>query len=214
MGVIASRFIPACAGNTINCRRCTADLPVYPRWRGEHFVDHALEHRLRGLSPLARGTLADKEQRLLLLRFIPAGAGNTITLSVRRILVTVYPRWRGEHIGSSIDIHTGIGLSPLARGTPQYRHLRLGFSRFIPAGAGNTPVRRPDRSSAPVYPRWRGEHDPGLRSINGCSGLSPLARGTHAGRGVLAEYARFIPAGSGNTVLVQMPSRMKSVYPR
>jgi len=199
VGVIASRFIPACAGNTINCRRCTADLPVYPRWRGEHFVDHALEHRLRGLSPLARGTLADKEQRLLLLRFIPAGAGNTITLSVRRILVTVYPRWRGEHIGSSIDIHTGIGLSPLARGTPQYRHLRLGFSRFIPAGAGNTPVRRPDRSSAPVYPRWRGEHG-GYESGDGVRpGLSPLARGTRPGLTLNQWLQRFIPAGAGNT---------------
>ncbi|CCT45077.1 hypothetical protein SA12_0749 [Salmonella enterica subsp. enterica serovar Agona str. 12.A.06] len=29
----------------------------------------------------------------------------------------VYPRWRGEHVGSPVDLAVKIGLSPLARGT-------------------------------------------------------------------------------------------------
>ncbi len=54
-----SRFIPAGAGNTsagmspISCRA------VYPRWRGEHMLPHAVICRWRGLSPLARGTLLE-----------------------------------------------------------------------------------------------------------------------------------------------------------
>ena len=30
-------------------------------------------------------------------RFIPAGAGNTISGDANRELLAVYPRWRGEH---------------------------------------------------------------------------------------------------------------------
>nr|EII24881.1 hypothetical protein EC90111_0627 [Escherichia coli 9.0111] len=52
------RFIPAGAGNTLlataRLRRCS----VYPRWRGEHIPAPEFSPSVRGLSPLARGTLA------------------------------------------------------------------------------------------------------------------------------------------------------------
>ncbi len=50
-------------------------------------------------------------------RFIPAGAGNTLPGGAGMGPLSVYPRWRGEHINS--DSLNGIdnGLSPLARGT-------------------------------------------------------------------------------------------------
>ncbi|HAI1305250.1 TPA: hypothetical protein HIT53_002214 [Escherichia fergusonii] len=44
------------AGNTISVVTVVSALPVYPRWRGEHFklfFDIGLSD---GLSPLARGT--------------------------------------------------------------------------------------------------------------------------------------------------------------
>ncbi len=53
--------------------------------------------------------------------------------------MTVYPRWRGEHdifIAVIIDLN---GLSPLARGTPGTIQSKEIITRFIPAGAGNTP---------------------------------------------------------------------------
>ncbi len=158
---------------------------VYPRWRGEHH---------RSMDEFSQGFTQHYA------RFIPAGAGNTRTHAQRPTLRPVYPRWRGEHGGKKDAVELLGGLSPLARGTrcgsgcrrcdiglsPLARGTHLGVSRraggprFIPAGAGNTPLailgekrllyrfipagagntaagagsqRRPA-----VYPRWRGEH--------------------------------------------------------
>ncbi|CCS19610.1 hypothetical protein SA43_0739 [Salmonella enterica subsp. enterica serovar Agona str. 43.E.09] len=66
-----------------------------------------------GLSPLARGTQFFCGQRGQRLRFIPAGAGNTIFLRPARPAPPVYPRWRGEHVVSPVDLAVKIGLSPL-----------------------------------------------------------------------------------------------------
>ncbi|AEZ46633.1 hypothetical protein STBHUCCB_29860 [Salmonella enterica subsp. enterica serovar Typhi str. P-stx-12] len=50
---------------------------VYPRWRGEHGQQPVSDIRQIGLSPLARGTHANRQSPPRELRFIPAGAGNT-----------------------------------------------------------------------------------------------------------------------------------------
>ncbi|CBY97106.1 hypothetical protein predicted by Glimmer/Critica [Salmonella enterica subsp. enterica serovar Weltevreden str. 2007-60-3289-1] len=57
---------------------------------------------------------------LRLSRFIPAGAGNTIAGSCPDHLISVYPRWRGEHAPSLFSRSNNSGLSPLARGTPYH----------------------------------------------------------------------------------------------
>ncbi|CCS67346.1 hypothetical protein SA32_2236 [Salmonella enterica subsp. enterica serovar Agona str. 32.A.00] len=68
------------------------------------------------------------------IRFIPAGAGNT---SYSRKCLgddPVYPRWRGEHVVSPVDLTVKIGLSPLARGTLRLDDSLQPLLRFIPAG--------------------------------------------------------------------------------
>ncbi|EOU3685378.1 hypothetical protein ACTLIY_003964, partial [Cronobacter turicensis] len=50
-------------------------------------------------------------------RFIPAGAGNTLSVSPLRPLFTVYPRWRGKRFDQFRVCIEIAGLSPLARGT-------------------------------------------------------------------------------------------------
>ena len=94
---IAIRFIPAGAGNTgaRNTKPCICS--VYPRWRGEHSMSQNFKAGIRGLSPLARGTPVLLFCAVVTDRFIPAGAGNTPTLSIIMVSDTVYPRWRGEH---------------------------------------------------------------------------------------------------------------------
>ncbi|CDM39384.1 hypothetical protein PPSAL_0769 [Ectopseudomonas oleovorans] len=92
------RFIPAGAGNTFYVSSKEAPEPVHPRWRGEH---HHVENRhvsYSGSSPLARGTLKQLLLDRFVVRFIPAGAGNTVCVRVTCTNVTVHPRWRGEHV--------------------------------------------------------------------------------------------------------------------
>ncbi|HHV0329755.1 hypothetical protein [Escherichia coli] len=50
-------------------------------------------------------------------RFIPAGAGNSGSLTQRLSALTVYPRWRGELTKLNDGRYSVDGLSPLARGT-------------------------------------------------------------------------------------------------
>ncbi len=133
------RFIPAGSGNTQRSQTPEMEIPVYPRWRGEHPCSVELKPGLIGLSPLARGTRRRRKFLLPEARFIPAGAGNTCPVRQSSTIISVYPRWRGEHpMGIRYD-NTVCGLSPLARGTRQVVRALPPEMRFIPAGAGNTP---------------------------------------------------------------------------
>ncbi len=107
-----------------------------------------------------------------------------------------------------------IGLSPLARGTPLAELAADIESRFIPAGAGNTLFFTFCHLYGPVYPRWRGEHQPSPSGLDGSHGLSPLARGTLGDIYVTNQAARFIPAGAGNTTNSQSFLNSTAVYPR
>ena len=135
---VFTRFIPAGAGNTKRRFFSLITPAVYPRWRGEHMVVDFFPAGFCGLSPLARGTHPVVRVGRMLSRFIPAGAGNTATEIQIKISITVYPRWRGEHESTFINISCTGGLSPLARGTRDYQRGQIIYCRFIPAGAGNT----------------------------------------------------------------------------
>ncbi|EMX92296.1 hypothetical protein EC2720900_3325 [Escherichia coli 2720900] len=113
--------------------------------------------------------------------------------------MVVYPRWRGElNIGNGFAAAAS-GLSPLARGALREEYLQHPQERFIPAGAGNTPVSSVYSARSPVYPRWRGEHVTNLCGQCRTSGLSPLARGTRKNRKTANGISRFIPAGAGSS---------------
>ncbi len=151
---------------------------VYPRWRGELFCALAFCWLSRGLSPLARGTLCRCQHCWRVIRFIPAGAGNTSAENRSIAPTSVYPRWRGEHDKSLTKNNSTPGLSPLARGTHHYFGKSVIKNRFIPAGAGNTGKTNIGVRVVPVYPRWRGEHSIRRFCSSSDAGLSPLARGT------------------------------------
>ncbi|SLO12662.1 Domain of uncharacterised function (DUF2825) [Klebsiella pneumoniae] len=209
-----TRFIPAGAGNTWSPNKRPMTRPVYPRWRGEHVFQEYYQDNGVGLSPLARGTPFAGAETSTTRRFIPAGAGNTITAAPIRSNFSVYPRWRGEHHKALRPHYADRGLSPLARGTLVHTRNGPHFARFIPAGAGNTNA-PPETSFIPsVYPRWRGEHGAKWGHMAHKTGLSPLARGTLIGKEQELERSRFIPAGAGNTQVLSSTTNYLTVYPR
>ena len=91
-----NRFIPACAGNSIELNKPIICSPVHPRLRGE-LRFHLLGARfLIGSSPLARGTRLNTLGSRFFRRFIPACAGNSITKGDSSLSKSVHPRLRGE----------------------------------------------------------------------------------------------------------------------
>ena len=132
----------------------------------------------RGLSPLARGTPILEFVIWTPMRFIPAGAGNSSSAFLCAVSKSVYPRWRGELSTAGHMKYLLLGLSPLARGTRNQQGITRLFSRFIPAGAGNSNIPGDNQPAYSVYPRWRGELESEGRFRQGVHGLSPLARGT------------------------------------
>ena len=77
-GSRARRFIPAGAGNTRGSKPHQFKRTVHPRGCGEHILCEAERLLVGGSSPRVRGTLLVQLKSLVIGRFIPAGAGNTL----------------------------------------------------------------------------------------------------------------------------------------
>ena len=95
-----------------------------------------------GSSPRVRGTRIFVFCHFLILRFIPACAGNTLQQWLGWVRHPVHPRVCGEHVICYLALHRGHGSSPRVRGTLWILNDVLNLPRFIPACAGNTPPRR------------------------------------------------------------------------
>ena len=132
------RFIPAIAGNTNKTGLTRWPPTVHPRDRGEHVWDLVFQRLQIGSSPRSRGTLLETIDNIPSSRFIPAIAGNTLSVSSSHSGIPVHPRDRGEHNTAIGPEANGIGSSPRSRGTrPLHLHPDR-LPRFIPAIAGNT----------------------------------------------------------------------------
>ena len=208
------RFIPAGAGNTYVALRATTRCAVHPRRRGEHKALFLILIDLVGSSPQARGTQAAVRICGLGIRFIPAGAGNTLFSIICHKGISVHPRRRGEHHPPPLLRSRMSGSSPQARGTRLANSRCEGDGRFIPAGAGNTQNRRQPALRLPVHPRRRGEHEDLEAFALEDDGSSPQARGTPAPALAKPEEVRFIPAGAGNTEYNKKGRMIVSVHPR
>ena len=209
-----ARFIPAGAGNTRGIHPAVRPHTVHPRWRGEHNGVTVTLSGMDGSSPLARGTRFRAHHLLVGIRFIPAGAGNTHAPSNDSAPRSVHPRWRGEHSLSWYCVTRSSGSSPLARGTAASIVVFDDSGRFIPAGAGNSATVLLAFAVRSVHPRWRGEQWWRSTTTTTHGGSSPLARGTGKMHDDRESFARFIPAGAGNSEVSVAARRRLSVHPR
>ena len=158
------RFIPACAGNSLESLPLRPPRPVHPRVCGElgkanfsDLVDSGSSPRVRGTPQLVGDPLAGR-------RFIPACAGNSTPPSraaAAAASAAVHPRVCGELVVLfALAVHPH-GSSPRVRGTQRQRLAAVRCARFIPACAGNSLI--------------------GRRQAAGLPGSSPRVRGTLVG---------------------------------
>ena len=231
----ASRFIPACAGNSPDPREWAFASPVHPRVCGELLRSSAVFARLSGSSPRVRGTRAVVGFRARRRRFIPACAGNSQLERTLARLGTVHPRVCGE-LGMTIAIAIVVaGSSPRVRGTPRRQKQLARVLRFIPACAGNSSAARRDRCSVAVHPRVCGELARGcqhrgcvasvhprvcgelavtLAAAAAAIGSSPRVRGTLRPSRTAYQNGRFIPACAGNSRPARRGTPAPPVHPR
>ena len=196
------RFIPACAGNSLQTILISLVRSVHPRLRGELFPFHSATYVQPGSSPLARGTRPQKGPSVEVSRFIPACAGNSQERYAEYRYKPVHPRLRGE-LKTVVNMpSTTIGSSPLARGTHVPSAMIISRARFIPACAGNSKMKTYEIPLNSVHPRLRGELRYVHYSALCLSGSSPLARGTPRLQTAPGLWIRFIPACAGNSNLL------------
>ena len=150
-----------------------------------------------GLSPRVRGNL---ERRLVfgvVLRSIPAGAGEPRQRSCGRLLTRVYPRGCGGTGSYLAYPRRQRGLSPRVRGNPPPPGPLSLRPRSIPAGAGEPMTPRSPGAVSAVYPRGCGGTHCSLWASRPAGGLSPRVRGNHVVSSFLPARAGSIPAGAG-----------------
>ncbi len=201
---------------------------------GEHSTTNKTISSIIGLSPHTRGTLSVTVIHIVVFRFIPAYALNTVIHSLPYSATWVYPCIRGEHRICCVQRSPIIGLSLHKRGTHAEKRRKVVLWRFIPAYAGNTisnmvfklavwfiPAYAGNTSVTPlsfqirtVYPRIRGEHKKHNWLLRSDTGLSPHTRGTPLHIVTFTATDRFIPAYAGNTTLRQLTVKQETVYPR
>ncbi len=189
-------------------------ISVHPRACGEHDVTKFRHHSHGGSSPRLRGTPGNGGFLITEKRFIPAPAGNTPRMWLRRTPAAVHPRACGEHENPEPAPIKGGGSSPRLRGTRSDGIIHLTEQRFIPAPAGNTFTRTWSAIYYSVHPRACGEHTSWLLVTAVFDGSSPRLRGTHAGGWDHLLCLRFIPAPAGNTGPSKLNNTLTTVHPR
>ena len=152
------RFIPVGTGNTPFIVMLLALNTVHPRGYGEHGSHRVSKRQPPGSSPWVRGTQVHRKASTRNGRFIPVGTGNTSSVLMGGVGVTVHPRGYGEHAHTLELPWRNNGSSPWVRGTPALLGVLSLILRFIPVGTGNTNTICLDGCAQSVHPRGYGEH--------------------------------------------------------
>ena len=189
-------------------------MAVHPRACGEQRPVPTQSLFNVGSSPRVRGTVQAADDAWQSARFIPARAGNSVTLWCLGSGRAVHPRACGEQYCSARVSTLRPGSSPRVRGTESGLLCFLCPSRFIPARAGNSCEYILKAHNVTVHPRACGEQDDTLAFTLEQTGSSPRVRGTDWRRARHHWLQRFIPARAGNRRAWLMLLAFGSVHPR
>ena len=169
---------------------------------------------LGGLSPHARGNLKVNIPAKLILRPIPACAGQPKRYWLTRRTAWAYPRMRGATCLADDAVGLQKGLSPHARGNRSGRAAGHAIRGPIPACAGQ-PIRPGNCSPANrAYPRMRGATSTALAGPRMGRGLSPHARGNQIDARHFQVNSGPIPACAGQPPRQRSGRGHRRAYPR
>ena len=232
-----TRSIPARAGEPQRTRLADLIHGVYPRACGGASGTVSASRYCSGLSPRVRGSLGNGFGLTVLLRSIPARAGEPQARWRLVWPVPVYPRACGGAPCRWPTPSSARGLSPRVRGSPLREYPVAVVHRSIPARAGEpgetlhrleaTKGLSPRVRGSPATPWvtawWRGT-TVYPRACGGAgiyqqlpladTGLSPRVRGSRAGGAAEAAGGGSIPARAGEPPRNSRKPGRCSVYPR
>ena len=193
------RIIPACAGNSTATLIILSMKTDHPRVCGELLAFQRPDDIHVGSSPRVRGTPPQPLSLSLLLRIIPACAGNSDLRAFGFVALADHPRVCGELVGPILQIIEDVGSSPRVRGTLDLPpRLQVRF-RIIPACAGNSRSGLARKVPRPDHPRVCGELGALYGSGAVLGGSSPRVRGTPHADFRRPVTRRIIPACAGNS---------------
>ena len=167
-----------------------------------------------GSSPLTRGKLAARQQRVPQAGFIPAHAGKTQLPQPRSRVSWAHPRSRGENAYTLFRARRYRGSSPLTRGKLRHFLAQARRGRLIPAHAGKTRCLESLLRRTRAHPRSRGENEESVPPCGGREGSSPLTRGKHGGQVSDVLPPGLIPAHAGKTQPRRRRHSARRAHPR
>ena len=214
-GSLARRgSIPACAGETGDIQIYRDEGEVYPRVCGGNGRCATPKKTGGGLSPRVRGKHPIPQCDVVLVRSIPACAGETAAGVMATPVGEVYPRVCGGNCRHCSKRKWARGLSPRVRGKQIPRFPRLLCPGSIPACAGETDVRKCRTPPTRVYPRVCGGNSVSPYGQIFKGGLSPRVRGKHKLLFHHPDGGGSIPACAGETPYPDCNCWVNGVYPR
>ena len=167
-----------------------------------------------GLSPRVRGNRQWLHSFTMMLRSIPACAGEPSMVALLHDDVEVYPRVCGGTGTAALHYQSLPGLSPRVRGNRNCRVALSIAAGSIPACAGEPELPRCTINRCRVYPRvCGGTSNRGSDAIY-MQGLSPRVRGNPINGSRPGALARSIPACAGEPAASAFSMTSCKVYPR
>ena len=152
-----------------------------------------------GSSPRVRGKLVGVGPCAVILRIIPARAGQTKRKPRGRTGLPDHPRACGANAADNATKIGNAGSSPRVRGKLFGGHGIHGEMRIIPARAGQTTSFHPPNAMSPDHPRACGANRTATTNEDVVIGSSPRVRGKLCGKQVGRCRVRIIPARAGQT---------------
>ena len=200
-GSVVSGIIPACAGSSSSTAASAAPTGDHPRVCGEQAMAPETIKPNPGSSPRVRGAEYIECGEWSVNGIIPACAGSRLRGFRRISRRWDHPRVCGEQLRPKSNILTTAGSSPRVRGAVAYETGAVGIFGIIPACAGSSRRRHPERGNEWDHPRVCGEQLFLFACAFALWGSSPRVRGADLDDLVLVMGAGIIPACAGSSNL-------------